>query len=1139
MEREQEEKMNRELEEKALAEIMAQHGGAEVPPVAETPKPAQEVVVPAVEEEIPYSESDATEPEPAPEAKVDTEAELAELKKFLDVAYQDIIEPLFNQAKQAIEQEDFEGCQNILDQVEAKWTEYQNDIDGLPKNEASRLFQNYYDVGTKIVKDTITEIKKSSKEKKQLIVPKPPLPENPNPVPIPEPPKPEVVRDIAKEVAEMKGKIYKVYDQANLDLDNAEQAIIGNNEAAFKRLIEDAKKKVVDFNANEINSKPVDEVIKEGRAYYYAQLAGFKDRMQDLINQWDNHIKQQKVANLEASRVAYIASKQKLDNVSGIKRLLHLGTSKADVEIELQVSRAVYEKARAEYVGYSVDNFLEEKTKLLESQMDMYSKSRMTKFMDWYKKQSDHNVLNWYENKYNKKVENRGARFGLRMLNRRTLMSGVLGGVSIVSGGGLVALGAWASGRLISTVGTGGVSYDLLSMARNGVNRSNIEKQVKAPILNIEKIEQYMAELESRALLNGKSVADLEKDELYIQVKERYNKETQEALAVEADLAGYLERQGAKADANLVDALKSEKTNRVGLAFTSAVIGAGVGLGTGYLTQRLLGKVIGHNGGGNSGIPKAGAQGPTLEDLKNLPENHFKVPLGGKVPPVSGENAPTLEDLKNLPVDRHVLPFGKNIGSIPPIENAPVPTGGAVGEISITSRGVEGTLLDQLKDNNHPNTLKWLQDHYTSTKGDNSPGALVHRFVLDHKLEGKPGQDWQNILKGTLQIKPDGEIVLSEDHVKFFTPHESAAAGDTSLAPKEPGLDSAPELNNGRLGHPVAESVPNKDQTPSSEAIPQNNVEKAQAAIQKLDKISDEYIAQHGQEAYMQELQKEYVQKYGQAAYNELVSNGHSSAAIGTTQHNFDNIINKARIKGNIAKAYLEEKANGSVHNPETAQELAQTIKNDPDVIDFKKQGQDYIAKYGQHAYDLVIKNGRSGSAFDSQQALEDSRLFLASVKADAAREHIRSDQFHRQSEALIKRMADERQSLKDMVPKPAATPEAHNLTPQEIAAEQIGADVSVSKAFEKIWGHEFYQNFMKKYELSPRILNGEASKMTIHDFVSKIDGDIKFRKKFFGIGKLLAESTEGHDDKFTDQFFQKVTIREFVIKWLPKIWEK
>lgn len=109
-----------------------------------------------------------------------------------------------------------------------------------------------------------------------------------------------------------------------------------------------------------------------------------------------------------------------------------------------------------------------------------------------------------------------------RFVNGRTAVSFGLLGIGVGLGAGsAIGIGAFALRRAFAGVGTGIGSYDLMSHAARGLERRKIESALAGgkTILRLENVEEYLARLESRAVLDGQSLRDLNGDALYLALK--------------------------------------------------------------------------------------------------------------------------------------------------------------------------------------------------------------------------------------------------------------------------------------------------------------------------------------------------------------------------------------------------------------------------------------------------------------------------------------------------------------------------------------------------------------------------------------------------------------------------------------------
>lgn len=551
-------------------------------------------------------------------------------------------------------------------------------------------------------------------------------------------------------------------------------------------------------------------------------------------------VKQEQVKDLDTLRKEYIAAKKHLENLTGIKRLLHLTESKPKVEQEFESARQAYEKARAEYVGSHIDKFIEEKTKLAGEHIAQATKGKYVKYLNKYKALGDHNVLNSLE-KRGKKIENKFARFGLRMVNARTAISGglLVGGIFLAPGT-MVGISALVARRGFSFLGTSTGSYDLANMGRNVLNRGSIEKALKDAVVHSDKLEQFMASLESRAILDGKSPASLTEDKLYQQLLERYQKEIEGQAQTEARPEAFLDRRLSSVDDQLTDKLKSEKKTRLGVAAVSTVVGGLIS--SGYLQGKLLHHGQTQHPGATKPLDhkpvatqtetqqpvtvKHGLKSDVLQTSKSIPAEHSTPAVEH---PAETPKAPDVAHAETTKVPAAIEHPAANT----PAEAVHPEIASGAEQIEIGGRGIEGSLIDAMKDGKHEQLYKWLLENYAAkaADGDNSPAALVHRFIIAQGGDEK----WHFVGKGSmLELKPSGEVVLDTSHIHILE--------HTAAAPETAGQSAVDQTT--AFGHAAA-PVFSHDEIPVP--VPGD-------PAFNFQHLSEEYIGRHGLPAYEQAM---------------------------------------------------------------------------------------------------------------------------------------------------------------------------------------------------------------------------------------------------------------------------------------------
>lgn len=346
-----------------------------------------------------------------------------------------------------------------------------------------------------------------------------------------------------------------------------------------------------------------------------------------------------------------------------------------------------------------------------------------------------------------------------------------------------------------SGVGT----YDLLGLAREKLTRAEINsylKEQKAGTHSFEEkeLEQALGVLESRAVLAGKSIKDLEQeDELYREVLGLWRAELQQkAERKEAtkpdEIESFLQNQLNRADENLQRELKTEKEKGTAGKALGVLVGSAVGSG-------FLARVLGYK----TALREAGVG-------KLRPEE-----VGVKKPEV-GIKRPEELGIKKSEIE---IKKPEEIGVKRPEVEVKRPEVEVKGEQMIVHagrRGIEGALLD-LKDaepEKYQKMLRWLEENYSSkAPGGNTPDKLIHRFMLDYADEheftiGGGGQDLNRIFGAEIGVSPQGEVNIDPGKLEFMR-----VAKEGIPSPVKPSLkefispEAKPPISEMKIGAPL------------------------------------------------------------------------------------------------------------------------------------------------------------------------------------------------------------------------------------------------------------------------------------------------------------------------------------------------
>ncbi len=403
--------------------------------------------------------------------------------------------------------------------------------------------------------------------------------------------------------------------------------------------------------------------------------------------------------------------------------------SRKEQTAELETARVEYQLARAEYIGKNLENFLEERIEAVNSRLKAFNEQRKES-----KVHKLEGALKWYK--------------ALPAKYRLATSAGLLlGGLAMpIAAPALYGIRG-ASSFLMTSKG----SFDLMESLRRHARNSRYKADLKnETFTDYTRIEDRLAEIESQALLDGKTFDDLKNNTIYQDLFDRYQYNLRSAH--EGQTSAEQQNQGNQVqdffkhslenvDGALKYQLKTESNMRNASKVASVIFG---------------------------GLVSTGALASVIRKMENLD------------PTISPHAALKYAEVPDHPFKPGAGAFELNVGHAPmdvELSNAT--------SIEITNRGVEGTLIDASKTN--PKILEWLHQQYPNSKGDT--GSLVHRFVTEHT----DGHNMDKVLSGEIRIGTDGSIILDADNIKFAKTlvREAVDAKPTNLSELNPrfGLD--------------------------------------------------------------------------------------------------------------------------------------------------------------------------------------------------------------------------------------------------------------------------------------------------------------------------------------------------------------
>ena len=527
---------------------------------------------------------------------------------------------------------------------------------------------------------------------------------------------------------------------------------------------------------------------------------------------------------LEAARKNYVAAEKRFDQAGVTRTVLQafIGTkSREKVQNELASANDEYRKVRAEYVGASIENHVAEQEKLLASQFAARAET--------VKHEKENLVTGWGKRYYefhkslgNVSLEKPLSKFGMgklgRMMNARTGASMLLlGGGLWLGAGTAVGLGALAVRRAMGGAGTGFGMYDLSSMAARALERRRITRGMGRGKISLDDLNDNLASLEARAIMDGRSMEDLKNDEMYRGLLDRRLR-TMESMK-QLGLTDHPEHGGAQFDKDWQEFLDAQSNNAnrelalrkwdiKGASFLrKAVAGAaGIFIGSGMMQEMVK---------GISGSSKAASElsnrprvTETVVEVNPPPPSASPAEMFEPQPVTVPDTAasPQVETLPPSPgavvdnpsVNVTAEPFEPKIVAPP---DAVVPPASPDLIVHGGSRGLEGAMLDLQKSNpeKFSSMVKWLESQYgVKAAGGNTPEKLVHRYILNYAADQKLNpSSLDRILQGDVRIGAGGEVGIED--LKLGKPLARAAA-ETVTVEKYPVFPPNPSAKVPDLG---------------------------------------------------------------------------------------------------------------------------------------------------------------------------------------------------------------------------------------------------------------------------------------------------------------------------------------------------
>jgi len=537
-----------------------------------------------------------------------------------------------------------------------------------------------------------------------------------------------------------------------------------------------------EFVKGALETKNEGDQAREQEAVDKAERARKKLEKKEREDREKAEAERTQTERLDRARDNYLKHRAELQKAESVKGWW-TGQRKDVPQIQTELARVkeAYERARAEYVGESVEKMMAEEGKLKEAQVTIFSPEKSEgKIAQWYRKMGETSVLGTKDYKGPFK---RTVKF---LTNNRTLLNAALIGAAVVSGpGGWIAGGALISRRLMSGLGAGFGSSELVKNAR----RSNLQKEI--PIYSsLEQFDDRLEAIRARAGLDG-TLDKLKDNKVYQEALAQRNaklKENFETLPP-AEKLRYINEFFGQQEAKLDEKITNEKKWNRRAFYTG--IAAGVFVGSGTMMQMLKGEfslkdsINGIKGWFSQG-PMPDVARPDLSSMQPRGPDAPWVPEAGGIGVVAGDGLPAEGAAETAAA------------------SSAAETAGTV--LHAGKRGIEGAMLDHLKTEKGANMLKWLQAQEYN-KGITNNGALVDRFVR-HYAEEKGfnvdlvgGKDLSKIFEAGIDVNDaTGEPTIGGE--KFMPAVAETATSDTP----------APEATPEPAPAPTGETFLNPDQ---------------------------------------------------------------------------------------------------------------------------------------------------------------------------------------------------------------------------------------------------------------------------------------------------------------------------------------
>ncbi len=237
-------------------------------------------------------------------------------------------------------------------------------------------------------------------------------------------------------------------------------------------------------------------------------------------------------------------------------------------------------------------------------------------------------------------------------------------------------------------------------------------------------------------------------------------------------------------------------------------------------------------------------------------------------------------------------------------------------------------------------------------------------------------------------------------------------------------------------------------------------------------------------------------------------------------------------------------------------------------INDFENLSRDYVNRYGQIAYENVMRYGIAhpdkGFGVDPIQDLADAKLTLGQVQTSSIISKARAEYLHKELDLERYRLRNSKPGFdikeKEFKPFRESLEEAqrkyekilnlvHKNKDYEVylehlskepasIASRIDINLNTTEALKDIWGLERYNSYLENWHLTPEKLDGPVLKMNLNEFLNK--ANTLPNKEWVSLGKYLTRLLKENEGVLSGNLnTQTISAKEFLIKWVPKLEQK